>query len=246
LSHFDIPDSIGGLATFYRTGERNIVRYRAKGAPMSDPAKFKEWMEDQKSAPIPLMDRLEELLGGASDTGAPKSEDQDWKDFEAITRTNDPNASMVNLCKARDWAYFCFEKATRTGNKKKEKFYSDMLAKLEGVIHDGQLRAKKLGIEAGDLVPRKDLETPARFLGYHLLRCADAALSALAKAITERDPSLPPPTAEEIFALGEPLILRAVVFDPMQRAIAGDNGAAPPGWLVEALRAGLDEVVEDV
>jgi hypothetical protein len=40
--------------------------------------------------------------------------------------------------------------------------------------------------------------------------------------------------------------LRAVVFDPMQRAIAGDNGAAPPAWLVEAMRAGLDEVVEDV
>ena len=52
-----------------------------------------------------------------------------------------------------------------------------------------------LGRDMGDLVPRKDLETPARFLGYHLLRCADAALASLAKAITERDPALPP-TAE--------------------------------------------------
>ena len=118
------------------------------------------------------------------------------------------------------------------------------MAKMEGTLHDAQLRAKKLGIDSGDLVRRDELERPAKFLGYHLLRCADAALGQLAKLLTERDPSLPPLTVGEVREMGEPLLLTALVLQPIAKAMEGDNGAAPPRWLVEAMKAGMEEVIE--
>ncbi len=239
-------DTIEGLAQFYHTGERNIVRYRSKHAPLDDPMKFKEWIGTQKSAPEGLMDRLDQLTDGqtAGDGDAMPANAGDWQEFEAGFKDTDPNEAMAKISKVRDWAFFQFERASKKKNKREEKFYSDLLAKMEGTLHDAQLRAKKLGIESGDLVSRKDLERPARFIGYHLLRCADEALGKLARAIGERDPTLPPMTAEEVRRLGEPLLLEAVVFAPMTRATEGDNAGAPPSWLVDAMRDGLAEVVE--
>lgn len=237
------PQTVKGLAEFYHTNERNIVRYRAKAAPLDDPMKFREWISAQASAPEGLLTRLDELAGGPGENKQGNG-DRDWEEFEKQVRTEDPNDAMAKISKVRDWAFFQFERASKAKKKKEEKFYSDLLAKMEGTLHDAQLRAKKLGIETGDLVPRESLERPAKFLAYHLLRCADAALNQLAKQITEREPGLPPITAKEIRAMGEPILLTALVFQPMTRAMEGDNGAAPPEWLIAALKAGLDEVVE--
>ncbi len=51
-------------------------------------------------------------------------------------------------------------------------------------------------------------------------------------------------TENEVRAIAEPLFLTAIVFQPMVRALEGDHPARPPSWLVAALRAGVDEVVE--
>ena len=237
------PKDVAGLAGFYRTTERNIVRYRAKFAPLDDPIKFKAWIGTQASAPEALLERLEDFPDSAgSEPSFPDA--ADWEDFEKQARTADPNDAMAKISKVRDWAFFQFEKASKLKKKKDEKFYSDLLAKMEGTLHDAQLRAKKLGLEAGDLVPRAELENVARFLAYHLLRCADGALAKLSKAIAERDPSYPPITAQEVVALGEPLMITAMVFEPMERAMLGDNGAAPPEWLVAAMKEGREEVIE--
>ena len=225
---------------FYCTAVRNISRYKSRGAPVNDPVQFREWVGRQQSAPDGLLARLDELVGVERD-GAGGT---DWEEFEKQVRTADPNDAMAKIGKARDWAYFQFERASKTKKKRDEKFYSDLLAKMEGTLHDAQLRAKKLGIDSGDLVRRDELERPARFLGYHLLRCADAALGQLARQLTERDPSLPPLTVGEVRAMGEPLLLTALVFQPLVKAMEGDNGAAPPRWLVEAMKAGMEEVVE--
>jgi hypothetical protein len=237
------PEAQADLAAFYRTGIKNIQRYRSKGAPMHDPQAFRVWFADQPACPQALAARLDELCGEPA-PGTDPASGQDWEEFEKQARTEDPGDAMAKISKVRDWAFFQFERASKAKRKKEEKFYSDLLAKMEGTLHDAQLRAKKLGLETGDLVRRDELERPARFLAYHLLRCADSALAKLAKAIAERDPKLPPVTAQEVKALGEPLLLSALVFEPIERAMTGDNGAAPPAWLVAALKAGRDEVVE--
>ena len=116
---------------------------------------------------------------------------------------------------------------------------------LSSVIHDFEIRQQRLGRDLGDLVPRSELEHVARFIGLHLLRCADAAIASIAKVLTDRDPALPSPDAKEIRALIEPLLITNLVFQPIERAAAGTNSAAPPAWLVKALLEGRAEVVEE-
>ncbi len=122
----------------------------------------------------------------------------------------------------------------------------NQLKDLSSVIHDMELRAQKLGRDLGDLVPRKTLEEPARFIGYHLLRVADATTAELVKALTVADPASPPLLPEELAARIEPILLNAYVLRPIERAADGDNTAAPPDWLVAALRGGADEVIETI
>lgn len=120
------------------------------------------------------------------------------------------------------------------------------LTALGGVIHDMELRAQKLGRDLGDLVPRRVLEDTARTIGYHLLRCADALLAELVTALTRCDPGGAPLGPAEVRAIAEPIVLDAAVLQPIVRASFGDNPAAPPDWLVAALRAGLADVLENV
>lgn len=117
---------------------------------------------------------------------------------------------------------------------------------LGSVIHDMELRAQKLGRDLGDLVPRGSLEEPARRIGYHLMRCADASIEECIAALTRRDPTGAPLLAEEIRPLIEPILLNAFVLQPIIRAADGDNSGAPPDWLVSAIRSGAAEVLEEV
>jgi hypothetical protein len=121
----------------------------------------------------------------------------------------------------------------------------NQLKDLGSVIHDMELRAQKLGRDLGDLVPRTTLEGPARFIGYHLLRCADAVKSEIVKVLTVADPAGAPLLPEEIAARIDPILLNAYVLQPIKRAAHGDNAAAPPDWLVAALTEGAAEVIEE-
>lgn len=234
--------SVKGLAEFYSTSERTIDKYRAKAAPLHDPVAFREWINKQPNPPEGVLTKLDELLG-VDESTFPDEVTQDWKEFEAEVKADNPHDAMAKLRRARDWFAFQLERASKTKRKKDEKFYGDMLAKMEGTLHDAELRAKKLGIETGDLVRRADLEVPARFLAYHLLRCADTALALITAGLLERQ-AIRQLGAGDIQEVCESILLSACILDPIERASLGDNAGAPPAWLVKAMREGAAEVLE--
>ena len=118
------------------------------------------------------------------------------------------------------------------------------IKELAGVIHDMELRAQKLGRDLGDLVPRSALEGPARQMAYQLMRCADAVVDQLGKALIGRDQSQPI-TVQEVKEIAEPILLNAYVLQPMVQASNGDNPGAPPPWLVSVMKEGINEVLEE-
>lgn len=195
---------------------------------------------DQQEKMTPSMRAEIVAVGGGS-----TKPDKDHKEFTALYSEEAGEKTVLADLK-RQLAFFLFrhKKAAKDNDGVKVSEALRQIKELASIVHDTEIRAHKLGRDMGDLVPRADLERPARFLAYHLLRCADAALAKLAKAIAERDPKLPAITAPEIRSLGEPLFLTALVFEPMERAMAGDNGAAPPEWLMKAMKEGMSEVVE--
>lgn len=246
------PPTARELALRWGISRRVADEWRADGVPLESDDGTVAWftgLDPNLQARKPPAFRKKIAAIRAAKKGpatVSPGDDAAYKAFEAKYESEENNDQTALAVLKKQQAFYLAKHRAASESDDEATASSAMkqIKELSSVIHDMELRAQKLGRDMGDLVPRKDLETPARFLGYHLLRCADAALTSLAKALTERDPSLPPPTAEEIVALGEPLFLRAVVFDPMQRATAGDNEAAPPAWLVDALRDGMTEVVE--
>ncbi len=226
-----------------------MQKYRKAGYPVESDEGMRSWyagLAPETQAKLTPEFRGEILKCGASSKPpGTLATDADYKTFEAAYKPEAGDQTVLaDLKKQLAFYMFKHRAASELNDGPGASEAMRQIKELASVVHDSELRAQKLGRDMGDLVPRKELEVPARFLGYHLLRCADAALSKLAKAITEREPNAPPITPEEVRRLGEPLLLTALVYDPMAKAMAGDNGAAPPDWLLAAMKDGLAEVVE--
>lgn len=226
---------------------RVMQKWIAAGVPVHDDAEMGRWYAglspDVQGKLTPAF--RQKITGGRGAVGKSIATDADYKTFEATYSAEVGDQTVLaDLKKQLAFYMFKHRAASELNDGVGASEAMRQIKELASVVHDSELRAQKLGKDLGDLVPRENLETPARFLGYHLLRCADAALNQLAKQMTERDPALPAMTAKEIRVMGEPLLLTALVFEPMKRAMEGDNGAAPPEWLLAALKAGLEEVVE--
>lgn len=231
-------------AKFWGVSLRVMTRLLSQGVPVDSMEAMRSWY-----ASLPpdtqgkITAALREKIVGA--TGKRGKSDADYEAFIAgYSEEQGDKTVLADLKKQLAFYMFKHRGASERNNGVGASEAMRQIKELASVVHDTELRAQKLGRDMGDLVPRADLERPARFLAYHLLRCADAALHKIAKDIAERDPKLPMITAPEIRLLGEPLLLTALVFDPMTRAMEGDNGAAPPEWLVKAMKDGLTEVVE--
>lgn len=223
-----------------------------RGVPVDSVEKMIDWYAAQPAAQQNRLTpafraRLTELrLKAEGSRGA--AVDPEWEEFEKSYQGNKPG-DQTELDELKKLAAFyrhkmlvCSQRNDHAGASAAQNLLKD----LASVIHDMELRAQKLGRDLGDLVPRKTLEAPARFLAYHLLRCADAAKAELVKALTVTDPAGAPLLPEEIAARLDPILLNAFVLQPIIRAAQADNAAAPPDWLVAALREGAAEVLADI
>ena len=229
-------------AAYWNVSGRVMYKMLADGAPVDSDEGMRQWYA---SLSPDTQAKLTPAFRAKLVAGMPKglSNDADYKTFEAAYSPNDQTV-LADLKKQLAFYMFKHRSASEIGDGVGASEAMRQIKELSSVVHDSELRAQKLGRDLGDLVPRADLERPARFLAYHLMRCADGALAKLAKLITERDPKLPPITAPEIRQMGEPIMLTAFVFEPMDRAMLNDNSAAPPAWLVDAMRDGMTEVIE--
>jgi hypothetical protein len=174
--------------------------------------------------------------------------DPEFEAFEKSYSKGEINDQTALADLKKQFAFYQFKQRACSARKDEAGASAalNQLKDLGSVIHDMELRAQKLGRDLGDLVPRSDLETPARFIAYHLMRCADSSINELVKALTRADPTGAPLTPEEIRALIDPILLNAFVLQPIRRASTGENTSAPPPWLVAALEAGLAEVLENI
>lgn len=237
-----VPDSVKEQAEYYCTNERNIVRYRAKAAPLKDPHKFREWILKQSSAPQGLIYRLDDLLG--SDAAyIPGQSDPDWDEFEKSLLGEDPKQGMERLEKACAWVSFKFEKATQASDRDSEKHYANLIAKLEAVKHDAQLRAKKLGIDNAELIKRDEVERVLSVMGVWLIRGVNDSLRHLTPAFA---------TAQATGQLNRDTIKRLLddefltdrVRVPLQRAVSEASAVGLPQWAADAIFRGMDDVLE--
>lgn len=228
-----------------------MQRMLNRSLPVDDPARMLLWYsglsagEQAKLAPA-LRTRLHELRLEAETAAAAPALDRDLEEFRKSYKPggSSDNSTLATLREKRDYYLFKIERAEARGDQAAVGDATRQLAQFANIIHDAEIRALKAGRDLDDLIPKREVEHIAHHLAYNLLRCADSLLAELIQALTSGDPSGARLGAEEIRARVEPLLLSAYVLRPIERAAAGDHQAAPPAWLVAAMRHGAAEVLE--
>jgi hypothetical protein len=240
------PKSTGGLAVHWRVGEATIKRWRTKGAPLTSDEEMAAWFATQNSVPPVALARAKELATGATAAGGPPANsDAEWKAFveqSKLDATDTPKQSLASITRARDFAAFRFMEAAKTNNRSDMKFYADLLSTFDGVVHDAQLRAKKLGIDQGELLPRPEVERIVFALGYWLMRAADLQLDALTGRLKALAPGL---AAEAVRGVLEPELLSMRFLEPFARAAKIQSGVSLPEWFVAKMRETAGDYLEN-
>jgi hypothetical protein len=224
------------IAEFWNVTDRTVKTWRAKGAPVEDDDGMAKWL---RAHPACITDGVRKRL---RDFTSLSSVDPDWEEFQkaAIEQTDDdPKKAMAMIAKARSFAAFKFEKASAVNDQDGIKFYADLLAKLEGTLHDAQLRAKKLGIDQGELVPRSEVERILRAWAFWSMRSVDADLADLCPKLTGLA------QVNDARAVLEPALLSARFLKPFVRASRISSPAAVPGWMVAIVQDAVDDYIED-
>lgn len=227
-----------------------MQQWLAKSVPVDDLPKMIDWYaglpaKKQSKLTPEFRHRVAELRI-RQDTDSTVAAARELAEFNAQYKPGEQQEQTALADLKRQFAFFLFkqQKCSERGDKAGTAEAMQQVAQLSGVIHDMELRAQKLGRDLGDLVPRKLLEKTAHFIGYNLLRCADALNAEIVTSLTRGDPGGARLTGEEIAARIDPILLNAYVLQPVVRASSGDNPAAPPDWLAASLRAGAAEVLE--
>lgn len=241
------PTELDEQATYWRVNPKTLWRWRQKDVPLHDLAALQDWAVRQRKLPVGFLARLADLRG---DRGKETAKDEppagesakDWEEFLAQAGTrqgdeSDSKASMVALTRARDFAAFMFEKSAKANGKADMKFYTDLIAKMEGVIHDAQLRAKRLGIDSGELYPRAEHERVVTAWAYHAMRCIDKALPALCRKCIGLESAA---AAREVL---EPALLSEAYVVPFAHAVTVATGNKMPEWFAEAMTSAVANFV---
>lgn len=237
-------------AKFWRVSLRVMQMWLRKSIPVEDTGKMIAWyaglpVAQQNRLTADFRRRVTELRVAA---GAGTALDPEYSEFEKAytSGTVSDQTALAELKKQAAFYQFKQRLCSQRNDHAGASAALNQLKDLSSVIHDMELRAQKLGRDLGDLVPRSTLEQPARHLAYHLLRCADATKTELVKALTVADPAGAPLLPDELAARIDPILINLFVLQPIIRASHGDNTAAPPPWLVTALRVGAAEVLDNI
>ena len=236
------PPDMQGQAAWWRINRRTALRWRNQGVPLHSREMTLAWWDKQDQSKLPqgFNARCEELRGNQK-RDLPGESDRDWAEFEAQARTDDPKEAMAKISRARDWAYFKLEKAAKLDDNKGQKFYSDLLAKMESTLHDAQLRAKKMGLDEGELIPRPEIERIIWAQAFWLMRSSSKHLDAISVKLAAKFPSV---EAKDVRDVLEPELLSDRFLIPYARASKIASGVTIPDWLVSEMRKACGDFLE--
>lgn len=236
-------------ALFWGCKSQQMYRMITDGVPVDDVKEMLKWHSALTSKAKRMLtpafrvrlneerSKLEGVLPGIADTAAEEAE------FEKGYKPGieDDQDNLAELKREQAFYLFRMKKARLRNDYSAEEDAAKQYRMFSDLLHDCELRAKKLGKDMSDLVPRGILEHHGRFIAYHLLRCADGAIEDIVSVMAQMGCALP---AAHIRNALEPILLSSDYLEPYYRASEGDNQAAPPPWLVAAFKSGAADVLE--
>jgi transcriptional regulator with XRE-family HTH domain len=167
---------------------------------------------------------------------APRSKPLAWA-MEIIRESHTPNEAEPN-----DGEPIVIEENTLEGvaeyyrrqlgracskhNKAAIRFYNDLLLKTDKCIRETQAHERKLGLESGETMPRKEFERIVKAILFGGNACVRNQIKELAQGISMKTP-------QEIYRVLPAAILGGRIFEGLSALIKSDSEMQIPDWLFE-------------
>lgn len=160
----------------------------------------------------------------------PNYVDPDWENFMRDQTDSVESADTVaSLKKLRAFNARKLELATRQNDVAGIATYTKQLTDLETVISRNLLLAKKLGLDAGELMKRETVERFLEAFAFLLMRGADDAIDHLsAKCVGKSFP-------EEVRPVIEDYLISTRIVRPFRGVVGQASAIGLPAWFVEKL-----------
>lgn len=179
---------------------------------------------------------------GAGPIGLPtdKATAQHWLRFTAEqdkTAGANPGKAMAALTEARDFSAFMFKTAAETGDQGGQRFYAALLQRLEGCLHDAQIRAQRLGLDTAQLYPRSDMEHLIAAWCYWGNICTLETIEGVCRKLIGRQ------SYNEVRDILEPYLLTEKFIEPFKHALTVATGMQLPAWFTAKLIDSVDDFI---
>jgi len=151
-------------------------------------------------------------------------------------KIGDVDAEDVDL---RSTAVWCLAKAKECAGMSPVDmggftYWHERYLKTEKAIRDGELHAKRMGLDEGQIITRQEFERLLFAMGFWMLRGVDVDLKGLA-------PKLVGITfVEEARGILDRYLMRNRFLAAFAQAVAMESGVSLPVWAVELLKAAVD------
>lgn len=254
-------------AAYWGCKLRTMQIMRKRGLPVDSDAGMVEWycrlsQRSQGLLAIPFKGRLDAVrakLEGRELTADPAAAvagkpfapvlqpDADLTEFDktykAPAGSTDDHDNLASIRRERAYYLFRMQRARARRDLAAEADAAKQFRNFSDVLHDCELRALKTGRDLGESYSAEDVKRLGRAIGFWLMQSADTVITQVAKELTEAA-AAGPLDREAVRRVVEPLILRERVVAPMVRASKMEAGVSLPKAFVEAVKAGLEAVVE--
>jgi hypothetical protein len=167
-----MPVDLAGIAQEWACSERTARRWKAQGAPLSNPARLRVWLAGRKNLPQATRAKL---AGEARTRRAHVAAEADIDASEIGAP-----AALRRLEASEATAYRLLQSGIAAGDPLEIKLARESWLKIGDSLRRYDLLVEKSRRDAGELVPRAEVETAvARFTNWFKLACVRTA-SALA------------------------------------------------------------------
>lgn len=240
------------MAARFAVTRQAVAKWRAAGADMSSEVALARWLAQRGTIRQETRLVAAEILRQAAENPAPLSPDyvEAAQDVERAVsqaargmklggKAASIAESNARLASFTDYYAAELASAVEQNDAAMIQFWGKEYRAAEKIQQDGQMLAKKLGIDAGELIKKEMAEAYLRAVAYWLVRCVDTARKRL------REKLVGVQTAQDADMILDSELVAAVLVQPMARAMRVEGPVELPSWAVGAITDAIDDYVED-
>jgi hypothetical protein len=229
-----------------------VYQWSRKGFDVSTPRKLASAIVASPTFAPKYVDLARKLLAGDDKREAPNPEETHLPDPTAATAASDvvtPTAvasgsaddleQIIGMLQGRLNLYNREIDNHRNIPPAEVKMWAGLVNDTAKAVVANRLAQKKLGIETGDMLSRKECERIAYAIASRLALGVQNVIQRLAPKVAGIE------SAAEVAKVMESASIEELMVAPMLQAVKVESGVSLPEWFVDAINKGMSSFVEE-